>query len=391
MRSKEGVAEHGVHWPQRWWILLFTPLTGLLCCDFPRRAAAESVWKTDAALERQLELPASINWGSNPLRPALANLARHQGVAIFLDRRVDPDQGVELISENLPLRHLLQDVANRLKLGVGRVGPVIYLGPPDTARVLGTVAALRAASESRLPGAVRARVAAARPLTWAELATPRELAERLAADAGLRVDGIERIPHDLWPAVDLPPLTFAQSMSLVLAGFHLAFDYASDGESIRLAPLPSEASITQRIAFRGTSAAAAAQIERQFPGVRFTIENAFVQIDSTIEVADAIRRLLEAPSVRPQQPVAKTKLEKRYTLRVREQPLAAVAAAIAKNCGVELRFDPRATEAQDQRVSLEVADVTLDHLLRSLLDQTGLTYRLDDQMLEIIPTDAPED
>ena len=50
------------------------------------------------------------------------------------------------------------------------------------------------------------------------------------------MEGLEQIPHDLWPEVDLPPLKFAQAMSLSLAGFGLTYDYVQDGTAIRLTP-----------------------------------------------------------------------------------------------------------------------------------------------------------
>ena len=53
------------------------------------------------------------------------------------------------------MRELLQRLAEPLKLGVGRVGPVVYLGPPPTAAVLGTVAAWKEDQDQAFPAAVR--------------------------------------------------------------------------------------------------------------------------------------------------------------------------------------------------------------------------------------------
>jgi len=371
------------------WLALLAPLQLLLPVQSHPGAAAEMVWKSEAELDQQLELPAGVRWGSNPLRPALTNLARIQQVAIFLDRRVDPDQAVDLIITDIPLHELLQRIASQLKLGLGQVGPVIYLGPPSTASVLGTVAALREEQAQQLPPAVRSRVTRMQPLRWPELATPRELVQEIAAGVGLSVVGLEQIPHDLWPAVDLPPLTFVQSLSLVLAGFGLTFEYSSDGSAIQLQPLPATASILRRIPLRGSPAAVGAEIRRRFPDARFTIEAGSVMVDSTIETVAAIRRMLDSPSPRPKIPTAKAKVEKRYTLRVQDKPLGAVAAAIAKELGVELRLAAGAEELRDKLVWLDVKEATLDQLLRTLLDPGGLTYRLDEQTLEILPAAMP--
>ena len=372
------------------WLKLLALLQLLLPAHSHLGAAAEVPWKSAAELDGQLESPVGVRWGSNPLRAALTNLARSQEVAIFLDRRVDPDQPVDLIIADTPLRELLQRLAEQLKLGVGQIGPAIYLGPPATAAVLGTVAALQEEQEERLPSAIRSRLRRTQPLRWSELTTPRDLLQRLAGEAGLQVVGLEQIPHDLWPAVDLPPLTFAQSLSLILAGFELTFDYTSDGSAVQLRPLPAEASITRRIPLRGSPAVVSAEIRRRFPEARFTIEAGSVVVDSTVEVSAAIQRLLEGAPSRPKAPAAKVKAEKkRYTLRVQDKSLGAVAAAVAKEAGVELRFDPGAEALRDKLVWLDVKEVTLDQLLRTLLESGGLTYRLDEQTLEIRPASTP--
>lgn len=370
------------------YLFFLAPFHLLLPAQVHLSQAAEPAWRTGAELERQLDAPVGVRWGANPLRAALTNLARSQQVAIFLDRRVDPDQPVDLVLENVPLRELLRRLAEQLQLGMGRVGPVVYLGPPPTAAVLGTVAALKEQQDEGLPSAVRSRLRRAQPLRWPELTTPRDVIQRLAGEAGVQVEGGERIPHDLWPDVDLPPLNFAQGLTLVLAGFQLTFDYAPDGSAIRLQPLPPKATITRRIPLRGSPAVVGAEIRRRFPAARFTIEGGNLVVDSTVEVADGIRRLLDGSSARAKPLAVTAQAEKRYSLKVRA-PLGAIAATIAKNVGVELRFDPRIQDLRDKLASVDVKDATLDQLLQALLQPSGLTYQLDPQTLEIRPATGP--
>jgi hypothetical protein len=69
--------------------------------------------------------------------------------------------------------------------------------------------------------------------------------------------------------------------------------------------------------------------------------------------------------------------------------LGAVVAAVAKEAGLELRFDPRANDLRDKLVWLDVKDMTLDQLLQTLLKPAGLTYQIDQQTLEIRPAATP--
>jgi hypothetical protein len=250
------------------------------------------------------------------------------------------------------------------------------------------VAARKEEEDQPFPAAVRNRLRRPRALRWPELTTPRDVLQRWTDEAGVRVEGWEQIPHDLWPEVDLPPLTFAQGLTLLLAGFELTFEYAPEGAAVRFQPLPAKATIARRIPLRGNPAEVGAEIRRRFPAARFTIEGGNIVVDSTIEVADDIRRLLDGTSARPKPLSATEKVEKRYSLKV-QAPLGAIAATIAKNLGLELRFDPRVQDLRDKLAWIDVKDATLDQLLQSLLKPAGLTYEIDAQSLEIRPAGAP--
>jgi hypothetical protein len=84
-------------------------------------------WKTGPALRKQLETPLSLVWGQREVREALASLANSTGVAIFLDRRIDPGQTLDLTAADEPLKTVLLRVAERVGGGVSLVGSVVYV------------------------------------------------------------------------------------------------------------------------------------------------------------------------------------------------------------------------------------------------------------------------
>ena len=371
------------------WLTLLAPFQLLLPAQSHLCAAAEVVWKTGAEFDEELESRVGVRWSSNPLRAALTNLARNQDLAIFLDRRVDPDQTVDLVIADTPLRELLQRLADQLKLGVGQVGPAIYLGPPSTAAVVGTVAALKEEQEQRLPSAVRSRLRRTQPLRWPELTTPRDLIQRLAGEAGLQVAGLEQIPHDLWPEVDLPPLTFAQSLSLILAGFELTFDYAPDGASVQLIALavqgvhhtPDSAARQPRGGRRRNPAA----IPRG--AVHDRSRQRCRRFDGRSRGCD--------PAAHRGRIVSSSTLTRQgqggETLHASSKQVAWAPWPLPSQKKRALNFVslPEPRTLRDKLVSLEVKDVTLDQLLRTLLESSGLTYRLDEQTLEIRTAGSP--
>src|SRR5207245_1970556 len=133
-------------------------------------AAEEPVaWLTGDKLRAQLEQKVGIDWGGNKgrtFRQAITRLASSQRVAIVLDRRVDPDQKIELSLDDVTLDAALKLIAANKQLGVAQLGSAIYLGPKGTAEKLRTLAALRKDETLRLPSSVRSRLLQLPPMRW---------------------------------------------------------------------------------------------------------------------------------------------------------------------------------------------------------------------------------
>ena len=277
-------------------IRLLRDLVIVVCCLCGAASAAEetspTMWKTGQELERQLDTALGITWAGNPLRRAVGNLARTQQVAIFVDRRVDPEQELQFSVNDVALRHVLQRLAEDLKLGTCRVGPVSYLGPKSAADALGTLTAIKDEQSRRLPADVRGRLARTKPLRWAELSTPRELLGQFTQEADFRLEGLEQIPHDLWPAVDLPSLTLTQRLSLLLIGFDLTFEVSEDGRTIQLTPLPTNRVFERSYTVTSQHTSAWEQLARRFPQASLTREPGKVTVAGPLEVHEAVRELL---------------------------------------------------------------------------------------------------
>ena len=144
----------------------------------------------------------TLDWGDVPLRDRLTEFGKKYGVPVFLDRRVDPDQKIELSARDLPVEGVLALAAEKLKLGTCTIGKVHYIGPKGMADVLPALVALRKRELAQSPA--RAAWNKSKELKWKEASSPRELAAALAEEAGATLENPEQIPHDLWPAYDLP-------------------------------------------------------------------------------------------------------------------------------------------------------------------------------------------
>lgn len=300
-------------------------------------------WLVGPALHKCLGQTVDVNWSAAPLRSALAGLGRTHQISILLDRRVDPDHRVDVVLHDVPLGAALAEIAGQQGADVSRLGPVVYIGPSATASRLRALAELRRREAMSLAPAERVRLLSERPMSWDDLAEPRQLLERLAAEAGLPLLGQEKVPHDLWAAADLPPMSLVDRITLVAAQFDLTFSIAPDGRSLRLVPIPE-----------------------QLPAAK----------------ADNTMAAKPAPARHPRD-------QKRYTLRQAKGRLSDLLPKLAAMLQVELQIDrealARAGISLDQPVSLSVTDATVDELFAKLLEPAGCTFRRKGNTIVVVP------
>jgi hypothetical protein len=364
-----------------WAAVILSLAAGSVAC-----AQQSSVWKSGPAFRQQLDAPLSLTWSERQLREGLANLSQSTGVAIFLDRRIDPNQAIELTASNEPLQLVLAKIAGQAKARFTAVGPCVYVGPAGTADVLATVAALRRNEIASLPAETKLKLLRTQAWQWSELAQPQALLADLARQAGVTVHNPEAIPHDLWPAASLPPLPWADRLSLLLAGFGLTFELGGQGTAIRLIPLPESATVEKTYATRGDAADLAVQLRRIVPQATIRSEPGKLHVTASQDDQDKVALLLTG---QPAKIVKAVKPgtgggEKRYTLTVENQPAGAVLRTVANSLGKELKYDTVVLQKLKSQATFTVKDVTLDELLKKTLDPLGLTYKLDDQALEIV-------
>ena len=290
---------------------------------------------------------ATIHWQGVPLREAIGRLQPLFDEPVFVDRRVDPNIRVSLDIAATSAEQVLKALAAVHELGVGRLGKLIYLGPRSSAEQLRSTVAQRSKEIIGLPAELRPSLMRKQQLTWPRLSQPRQLAASAIEQCGWRIAEPERITHDLWAAGELPELSVAEELTVLLIGFDLTFELRPADRSIQIVPLqtPVAARETPGVPNRGTAKAAA---NRPAGGTKHV-----------------------------------------YTLRVQEKPVGAVLRELAIRLHWAIQIDEVAIRAAgislDQRVSFSVENADQDKLLDALLTPAGLDYRVEGEKVRIIP------
>jgi hypothetical protein len=370
-------------WLPRGWAACFIFLT---CLPDARLAhgqetrpgtAARTNWKTGADFQRQLKVVVGLELSEAELRSSLENLAANQRVAIFIDRRIDPNQKIEFSASGVTLDELLSQLAEKVHAGTVRIGSVVYFGPQRTAGALSTVAPLRRKAVDQIPALARQRPS---PWSWDELAEPRQLLADLAQEKGLTIENAEALPHDLWPAADLPPLELADKLTLLLAGFDLTFEVAADGR-VRLGPLPLDEEYDQSYSPAGDVVQAAAALKREFPDVTVRREGNRLIVRAKFSDHERIGRRIAAQPRGKSAAGGQTVL---YTMNPDGVPAGTVVGTVAKRLGKKFSFAAELRERLSQPVSFQVKDVSLEELMNKTLDPLGLTCRVTEDAIEVV-------
>lgn len=350
--------------------------------------ADASGWATGNALRQQLASRVSVKWAGTPLRQALDRLSEAQHLAIVLDRRVNPDRDMELTLSSEPLEDCLGRIARSAGLGYSQLGTVAYLGPPETARKLRTLSAARLDDVRKLGSAGARRYLQLRDSHWPILAEPRQLAQDLADEADIKITGLERIPHDLWPAANLPPLTWLDRMTLLLAQFDLTFRLEDAGRRLELIPVPKDVLVTRSYAAGRDASAVAKRWAKAVPDARVSLDGNKIKVEALVEDHEVIERRLRGTSLDRPTVTAGPEV---YSVTIKEQPLKGVVYSLAQQLNLDIKWDPATIEAAgisiDAPISVSVKDASLDTLLSAVFANTGLKYKRDDRQVEIFPAE----
>jgi hypothetical protein len=364
----------------------------LIAAAIGQQAAGDEAagpWLSGGKLQQRLARPVDIYWPDWRLREAIEGLSRTQQVAVLIDRRVDPGQKISLTLQGSPLAAALQEIARREELGCCLLGPVAYFGPPRIASQLRTLAALRADEISRLPHETAKPLLLSKAMAWSDFATPRELLSQLAREAGLRLSGLEQVPHDLWAAADLPPLSLSVRLTLVAVQFDLTFRIVPETKTIDLVPLPDEVALVRSYDGGREPHAVAKRYAALVPHAQIKVVGDKVWVKGLLEEHEQIAAP-RLPAKRPATSPAGQRGEVRiFEFSVQEAPAERVLQEVAKQLNLELKIDREALRAAgvslERRISVSVRNVSVDELLQEVARAAKLQIRRQGDVLEIGP------
>ncbi len=354
---------------------------------------ASSGWLTGASWREKLSQPADVFWRNAPLGESLESFSRAHRVAVLIDRRVDPGQPLDLKRQATPVLEILVEAAASRNLGLCLFGPVTYFGPAPITHDLRTVGELRRQEIRSLPSSVARKFAQAKPLRWDDFATPREVLAGLAADGPLEILELDRVPHDLWAAADLPSLPLTDRLTLILGQFDLTFQVAPDGTAVTLVPIAPDPALVRSYPGGRQPEQLLKAWKAVAPESRFEIVGQKIFVRGRLEDHERIDASRRPARRKTPPPKAADPSRLRFTVKERNKPLGGVlrqfATQLATQLRLELKIDTDAMEAAgvslEQLVSFDVEQATFEELLNAVLLPAGCKWQRSGNTIEIRP------
>ena len=292
----------------------------------------------DALNERRSETSTGI-----PLRQALRRLSMDTGIAIVLDRRVNPSGLVDASTDYVTTRNSISAYAKSAAASASFGDNVVAIGPADATARLRTLTAINRKSilsmRRKLNTELYRSLSKSHHWSWPDLTEPRQLIVQAAIDLGTTVDNPEIIPHDLWAAVNLPPLTFADFATLVLNQFDLNFEVTADS-TIRIVPGVESVVIqqTHRVPAREKEAVVQ-RWQKEFPQLTVNWKGSSAVATGTVEMHERLRELIRNEDTGP---IAAADVQDRlFTMKATAgTPIGRVIGTL-RDSGIKIRIEGR--------------------------------------------------
>lgn len=339
-----------------------------------------------------LKQPLGLTWADESLRAGLWSLAQARQVSILLDRRVDPETKVSIEIQRVPFRDLIEQLADRPGLGASVVGNTVYVGPRTTTARLRTVVEMQTdllvtgSTTNKPPLALLQR----RSIDWSDLERPADLIVRVSELFGFKVEGLEAVPHDLWPAGSIPNAFPTEMLMLVLAQFDLSVEWQPKGASVRIVSMPQSPQLERTYDGKTKAAELAEDWLAEFPSLRIDVKGTKLLVRGTVEQHEQIAASLKQPRTPRKAPTGNdTKKAVTFTFEIKSAPLLAVMQAVEKQSNYVFKYDADELTAAgvklDRRLDLKMTKASPAELFHAMFDDARIAFEFDGNTVKLTP------
>ncbi len=360
--------------------------------------------KFDDALDQKI----GRTWGGgdgDSIRQALQQLTESNHASIVLDRRIDPTQPVSLTVPTTPLRDVIAALARMVDAGNVVVGNVVYVGPVESAKKLRTLIELRNEDLAKLASNAAKKtdkspwknssvsLSLRRTIAWQDFDRPRDILKQVAEKWKIEIEGLDKLPHDLWAGSSLTQVTATEALSLLLVQFDSTFEFIPDRAAIRIVPIPLRVFVERSYALPPNPTETIRAGRERFAGAEIIVGGAKLIVQATVEQQAEIAAWLKPGGQKLVKPATdkteKLLSERRFTLKLENAALGDVIKTFVAN-GVQIKYDPMqfadAEISLDKKINkIDVKQVPAEKLFRDLFEPLGIEVAIEGETVTLRP------
>ncbi|MCA9076332.1 MAG: STN domain-containing protein [Planctomycetaceae bacterium] len=350
---------------------------------------------TGSRLRDELQKPINVTLPQIRVRDCLKRLSEIHQIAILLDRRVDPDQQIDVQLSQVTLDEGLEFLAELIDADATVVSGTIVIAPPQALDRMRTEIAIQhqLLHDSPVEAAQKQSFAllVGKTLRWDDLTKPSDLLASIAEQFDVTVTDIDLIPHDLWAAGVMNDVSAIEALTLVAGQFELSCQWSDDFLTVQLVPANGRQTIERT---HSVNAKRFAEMKSILPEVVPLAEVAYRQgrlsVIATVGEHERIASLLkpeQEDSATPT-PVSVPLRNRTFTLKTEQAAVGAILRTLESQ-GTQIEYDPAALRAAgvslNEKITLNLEQATADEFFQAVCQPVGLQYEIEGQTLRLSP------
>ncbi|MCA9086014.1 MAG: hypothetical protein KDA81_18280 [Planctomycetaceae bacterium] len=294
--------------------------SGIALAADRQEAAQETVdLKTGREFQMALQQRMSLAVNNLPLQDVVRDIIQRTGIAVVIDRRVDPGRLIEVNTPLTTVRLILLELSKSVEgTGISVCDDFVYLGPSAAAKRLRTLCELNAEAvrkaRSKLSPTSYRYLTGRTSGSWGYRSEPSDVFLLACGTVPVSENSPSHIPFDLWRSCDLPSVKVTDYMTVLLNQFDLSFEITDAGE-VSVESLSAPVGVERR---HRVPSSRVEELKRQwsesFPDLTFRWQGSSVTVVATVEQHEAMQESLSGSA---ELPVGENDLRKRlFTLRI---------------------------------------------------------------------------
>jgi hypothetical protein len=335
-------------------------------------------WLIGRELDQNNQLAIAASWTDAPLRERLAAFSRQQRTGIFLDRRVDPSQLINITIARQTPEQFLWQIAEKCDLGICRIENFYYLGPAETAESFPHLWSAMKKASSKFRRSSTVRWTDRQPVQYTSIVQPKQLLNELAEQYEFSITNPDELPHDVWSAFELPEMTLDLRIAILLVGFDKWYERSEDGKKLTIVDFPEVEVGRTEIRDLVDAKKLSTEMKAKFPELRFSTSRTTIKAVGPPSQLAQLQRML----VMNQKAVVNNNDLAPLTLTTTASRKA-ILMKIAEVKGKKFAFQSGTQQALSEQVSVSVKNASVHELIKQVLKGSDLKYELNEIQLKI--------